>query len=439
LLTLHTSPRFAPEKEYIFHVLLREMLGVDYRVAFSEGEKNYRLCLPNGAELVVEDHFFEQKDEADYLRAEHIPNKIEWADSPFGQENFAMVFGHNLFIVKEKEARSGLDVFASAFFMLARWEEFAQPGRDVHGRSPAEKSLAARADFLHRPVVNEWADLLWQLLQRLGWESPRPQRQFRVSFSCDVDHPRLWWSAAARWKTVAGAIFRRGDFREAKYWLSLSGARRDPYDVFDAWLDFFAEKNRVAQFNFLGERPRTSDCWYPLRHPFVQDLMQKIAARGHRIGFHPSYEAFENQAVFERELASLRAVSPVEITSGRQHYLRFAAPTTWRAWAAAGLREDSTLGYAEAEGFRCGICHDFPVFDFLARRALPLREKPLVAMDVTMALYRRYTPAQALERLARLRRETEKHGGDFTILWHNSSWHTPAWELWKAVFWEILH
>jgi hypothetical protein len=269
LLTLHTSPRFAPEKEYIFHVLLREMLGVDYRVAFSEGEKNYRLCLPNGAELVVEDHFFEQKDEADYLRAEHIPNKIEWADSPFGQENFAMVFGHNLFIVKEKEARSGLDVFASAFFMLARWEEFAQPGRDVHGRSPAEKSLAARADFLHRPVVNEWADLLWQLLQRLGWESPRPQRQFRVSFSCDVDHPRLWWSAAARWKTVAGAIFRRGDFREAKYWLSLSGARRDPYDVFDAWLDFFAEKNRVAQFNFLGERPRTSDCWYPLRHPFV--------------------------------------------------------------------------------------------------------------------------------------------------------------------------
>jgi hypothetical protein len=442
MLTLHTSPRFAPEKEYTFRVVLGEMLGVDYRVEFAEGEKNYRLCLPNGATLVLEDHFFEQKNEADYLRAEHVPNKIEWADSPFGPENLAVVFGHNHFTIKEKEARCGLDIFASAFFMLTRWEEYAQPDRDAHGRFPAEKSLAVRADFLHRPVLNEWANLLWQLLQRLGWQQPRPQRQFQISLSCDVDHPRLWWSAAARWKTVAGAIFRRGDWGEARYWLSmperLSGVPRDPYDVFDAWFDFFAEKNLCAQFNFLGERPRTSDCWYPLRHPFVQDLMQKIAARGHHIGFHPSYEAFENQAVFARELASLRAVAPVEITSGRQHYLRFAAPATWRAWAEAGLREDSTLGYAEAEGFRCGICHDFPVFDFLARRALPLREKPLVAMDVTLAQYRRYTPAQALERLARLRHEVEKHGGDFTILWHNSSWHTPTWESWQGVFERII-
>ena len=38
---------------------------------------------------------------------------------------------------------------------------------------------------------------------------------------------------------------------------------------------------------------------------------------------------------------------------------------------------DSTLSYADKEGFRCGVCYDFPVFDFLERRQLKLREFPL--------------------------------------------------------------
>lgn len=326
--------------------------------------------------------------------------------------------------------------------MLTRWEEtHSEVERDAHGRFPAEKSAAWQQGFLHRPVVNEWADWLWQELVRLGWRGERKRREFKISVSCDVDHPRLWWSVTDRAKTLAGAVFKRGDFQEAKYWLNRPGWNsdlHDPYDVFDEWMDFFEKNGLVAQFNFMGERPYWSNCWYPLRHPFVQGLMEKIAARGHGIGFHPSYEAFENQEMFEQELASLREISPVGITSGRQHYLRFDAPRTWQMWEAAGLREDSTLGYPEAEGFRCGICHDFPVFDTKQRKMLSLREKPLLAMDVTLAQYRRYTPEQAAESLAQLRREVEKHGGDFTLLWHNSSWNTPFWEDWKAVFHDFL-
>ena len=103
-------------------------------------------------------------------------------------------------------------------------------------------------------------------------------------------------------------------------------------------------------------------------------------------------------------------------------------------WEAAGLQEDSTLGYPEAEGFRCGICHDYPVFDTEQRKMLHLREKPLIAMDVTFAQYRGYTPEQAEARLSQLRIEVQKHGGDLTLLWHNSSWNTPFWEDWKEVF-----
>ena len=95
---------------------------------------------------------------------------------------------------------------------------------------------------------------------------------------------------------------------------------------------------------------------------------------------------------------------------------------------------DSTAGYSEIEGFRCGICHDFPVFDFLERKMLHLREKPLIAMDVTLAHYQRYSSVEATEQLLKLRRQVEKHQGEFVLLWHNSSWNTYFWAPWKEVF-----
>jgi hypothetical protein len=437
MLTIHTSPHFLPEKEYIFHVLFREMLGVAFQIVLDVAEPNYRIHLPNGAELVVENHGW--KPGASHLPptpdaiSGAIPHPFQVGDTVIG------LYGRPHFSVETQRIECGLDLFASAFFMLTRWEEDAPRHYDKHGRFPADKSLAAQANFLHRPVVNEWADLLWQMLQRLGWQPPRPKRHFQLSVSCDVDHPRLWWSASDRLRTLAGAVFKRSDLQEVHYFIKNHLFRKkDPFDVFDEWLDLLEQQQLVAQFNFLGARPRKSDCWYPLEHPFIKNLMEKIARRGHRIGFHPSYESFENQDRFVHELASLRAISPLEITSGRQHYLRFAAPGTWRVWQAAGLIFDSTVGYPEAEGFRCGICHDYPVFDVTQRKMLALREKPLLAMDVTLAQYRHYSPEQAATRLEQLRREVTKHGGEFTLLWHNSSWNTPFWEPWKKVFLDFV-
>ncbi len=417
-LRIQTSEAWRPEKEYTFHVLLTEMLGVAYQVDYQPGEDHF-LRLPNGAELKIKDEF----------------PKLQTTSAC---ELTALL--HALSPVKEPIP----DIFAATFFMLTRWEETissripgpgGQEKRDLHGRFPANQSLAWQKGFLNRPVVNEWADQLWEALLRLGWNGERKQRKFQFSVSCDVDHPRLWWSVADRVKTLAGALFIRRDLREVGYWMKNHVFQKsDPYDVFDEWLDLFEKNQLVVQFNFMGERPRSSDCWYPLRHPFVKNLIEKIVQRGHKIGFHPSYEAFDNQAVFDRELASLQAVTPTKITAGRQHYLRFSAPQTWQVWEAAGKQEDSTLGYPEAEGFRCGICQDFPVFDTIQRKMLHLREKPLIAMDVTLAQYRRYTPDEALEHLLGLYQQIEKHQGDFTLLWHNSSWNTPLWKDWKKVF-----
>ncbi|HMX41187.1 MAG TPA: polysaccharide deacetylase family protein, partial [Saprospiraceae bacterium] len=427
---------FQSEKAYSLQVLLGEVLQLPHRVVLSAAATDYVLRLPNGQELRVEDHFFRHlRHNAPYAAAAHLPQRVQHLPDPYlPGETLTLLYGQPLFAPDAAGLRCGVDVFASAFFMLSRWEEAALPQRDRHGRFPAEHSLAWQQGFLHRPVVQEWARLLREMLARLGYPLPYPARPPAVLLSCDVDHPRLWWSAADRWRTLGGSLFRRRQPREAAYWLRTWWRKnRDPYDTFDVLMDWAEQSGQPAHFNFLGERPRSSDCWYPLRHPAVQHTMRRIAERGHAIGFHASYEAFDDAQRFEQELESLRQVSPLPVTTGRQHYLRFAAPGTARMWERAGMDWDSTLGYPEQPGFRCGMAQSFPLFDFEQHRMMNVREKPLLVMDVTLAQYRRWSPQQAAAETARLRRATAQHGGEFVLLWHNSSLHGWGWQGWEAV------
>lgn len=416
-LIIQTQDRHLARKQYAFHVVLRELLDQDFSVEPSD-TPGHRLILPNGGVLEMDDRF-------DVL------------DSP---ENAAKPGFWQPVLQASGVSNPLPDYFAAAYYLLNNLDMRSTPTRDSHGRLPVTASVSYQYGFLQRPVIHEWAAILEEAFRQKGWELVRKKREFRLSVSCDVDHPLLWWSKPQRLKTLFGAVVKRNDWGEAAFWLrNYFFKPGDPYDVFEEWMALFERHNLRAQFNFMGERPRSSDCWYPLRHPFVLQLMQKLADRGHSIGFHPSYEAYEAQSIFNRELASLRAVSPLEIKAGRQHYLRFDQPRTWRMWTDAGLTEDSTLGFPEREGFRNGMCQDFPVFDEEKGEITALREKPLIAMDVTLAQYQSYSPEHALEKLEHLKQEVKKYGGDFTLLWHNSSWNTPFWLPWKRVLQQFLN
>lgn len=411
-LTVFVSPHRLAEKRYVLNWILGERLNISFVLKEEATCSGYRFELPNGRTLFCEDHFFSAFAE-DY-KAAPLPR-------PFLFENCTVLYGVPEITSDLGHLRIGADIFASTFFMLTRWEEYVQPQRDEHGRFPAEASTAVREGFLRRPVVDEYTNLLWQFLLDAGWTGQRPETAFHEWYTCDVDHPRLWWSAAGRLRTLAGSLLRRQNLREWRHWLEGPiWSKTDPYDVFEKWMDWAEAQNVTWCFNFLGDRNQHSDCWYPLRHPFTLNLIREMEDRGHTIGFHPSYEAFDHHEVFLHELRSLQQVVRQPIRGGRHHYLRFAAPFTWKKWADAGLSWDSTVGFAELPGFRCGTCHSFPVFDFLSGTTLPLREHPLIAMDITYSLYLGFSKDAALEDLDELRSQVRHHAGELVLLMHNS-------------------
>jgi peptidoglycan/xylan/chitin deacetylase (PgdA/CDA1 family) len=426
------------EKRWVCNVVLGEWLGMDCEVDFDGGEHT-RICA-DGKVLALPDAFFARADEDWFGRAsmpaEHL---LQWPPSESGLDAtlvrpvVPVMFGRPGFTKQAAdEAELHLDVFGAAFFMLARYEEVVCRQRDSHGRFPASASLAYRAGFLDRPIVDEYVDILYAAMRRLWPRIERRRRRFQMAVTCDVDHPYhpSARSVARLIKRALGeTIRRRSPFATLRsHFASRRGDwRNDPYyHTVDWMMDVNERAGNVVAFYFIPEITDAAiDDTCTLTDPAVIDMIERIAGRGHEIGIHPGYRTYRSRHLIRSGLNSLQQLLHCrgiaqQVAGGRQHYLRWSMQTPGE-WEAAGLRYDSTLGYAEHAGFRCGTCREYPMFDLCAGKALRLRQRPLICMEISVIRHMgRGVSEAALATIVRLKEITRQFGGSFTLLWHNS-------------------
>lgn len=78
--------------------------------------------------------------------------------------------------------------------------------------------------------------------------------------------------------------------------------------------------------------------------------------------------------------------------------------------------------FAGHEGFRCGTCWEYPVYNFLTRQQLKLKEKPLIVMEDSFFTYQPdLSDVDFVSRVGNLMAKCKKYNGTFVYLWHNSS------------------
>lgn len=164
----------------------------------------------------------------------------------------------------------------------------------------------------------------------------------------------------------------------------------------------------------------------------ISRLTRQRDYKGHEMSLHPSYRTFKNLVQMKNEADKFRQVMDEEgikqdEIGSRQHYLRWSTPETARHLEAAGIAYDTTLGYADHAGFRCGTSHEFPMFDIENQRVLNLRQRPLIMMEASV-LSPRYMNMgysdETLDYMKRLKEQCYAYGGNFTLLWHNSFFKT---------------
>lgn len=417
------------ERKYIIDIIFGEFLDLNYNITI--GSNNYEIVLENGNNLIIEDHFFNNfPKDLEYLKPENIPKKIELVKNDFiVEDDIPIIFGIDLLKTNNQQVKTiicGIDIFASSFFMLTRWEEYVNRNRDNHNRFPAYESLAFKQDFLDRPIVNEYIEMLWNMLEYLEIIQKRKIKNYQLLLTHDVDVPLKYESWRSGVRKIAGDLIKRRNIKSAvqnlleKVKVCL-GLEKDPYDSFDYLMDVSESIGSKAYFFFMGEGVTKYDNYYKSNDYFITKLIRTIKNRGHYIGIHPTYAAYNDNEQFEKEKKELEKNFDIKIIFGREHYLRFEVPVTWQIWEDNGMEWDSTLGFADKEGFRCGVCYEYSVFNILTRKKLKLKEKPLLIMEGNFITYQLdINQNEMIKKIRDIIDKVKKYNGEFILLWHNS-------------------
>lgn len=410
------------ERSYIIDIMLYEFLGLEYELHTEKGVIDYTLILSNGNRLIIRDSFFgHYPDSLSYLSYENIPSTVVISKNKFLYlDDLPVIFGGTGIYESNKEIVCDIDIFASAFFMLTRWEEYVIKERDIHGRFSANYSLACKFGFLDRSIVNEYTEFLWNMIYCLDKEYKRAIHSFEIIPTHDVDVISCWHTPVKAVKRILSHFLHKRKWRYVmaniiSYMKTLINKKNDPYNTFDFLLDYSESLGLKSYFFFM------SSAEYSLSQ---QDELKEIAAtileRGHHVGFHPNKDTCSDIDIFGKELYTLNGLLGRQNVIGRQHLLKFEIPFTWRIWNDHGMKWDSSLVYYDKIGFRCGVCYPYSVFDIIERKQLDLKELPLLAMDCTIFDYNSMSVDEALSQLKHIKRVTKNYGGKFVILWHNS-------------------
>ncbi|MBX7245978.1 MAG: polysaccharide deacetylase family protein [Candidatus Sumerlaeaceae bacterium] len=351
-----------------------------------------------------------------FLESPDLPHLPELLRKAATSEGFRELVG----FPSPKVAVLGFDLIASAFWFLTRYEEYVNSTPDQHGRFLCEHSLAP-PELYDQPVVNRWFENLYSLILE-GLKIPKPAftRRQTVALTHDVDLMRKYRGLRGARRFMSDTLTMRSSAEEVRHAsMVLAGLRRDPYDSFDQLFQLKEKLGAQSTFFFMAGGKTGHDCDYSLADSDVRQLMSRVRSNRDEIALHPSYETLTSPALIRSEAETLRKEMVKPLRGSRQHYLRFAVPETWRALVDAGIRYDSSLGFADRAGFRCGWSGCFHPFDLEKREVLPIIEIPLVVMDVSLAVYEKVPAEQSLERLAHLLDASHTEGGAYVLLWHN--------------------
>ena len=436
------------EQKYALHILFNEFLGLVYNTETYEGEVieiTENVDLDNPSKLTLCAEFFFQANNH-WLKPKSMPTLPlkTWIfldaeiEVNLAKSSVPILYGSPGFVKNGNDIHLNLDIFGSIFFMLTRYEEIVVKERDQHDRFSAYFSHAYKNNYLNRPLVDVYVEILKQYM-RILWPGLKfKEREFSINVSHDVDQVSRYQTRRSFYeylRAIGGDLFR-GFIKDLIYspisYLNKKSeySSYDPNNTFD-WLMGISEKNNIkSTFNIICGKSSKFNSDYDVDDIKIKNLIKKINDRDHVIGLHPSYDCYMDPKQIKKELNQLKIIlkflkiNQEEITS-RMHYLRWKTSDTLLFLNNAGIKKDATLGYAEYCGFRCGTSHTYQGYDLLHRKILNIRVEPLIIMDGTLFEYMKLNYEQAYNISMDLKKKCQKVNGQFNILWHNSSLQDP--------------
>lgn len=412
--------------EYIFDVLFKERMYVQYMFTTSEEEylayKGPRFVY--GTNNVKGELFFESVPLLWQKEILNISPGFEIQDGLKG-----------LFSVK-----SGLlsfDIFASAFYLISRYEEYLPHALDKHGRFRASDSVAKKNGFLKEPLIEVYADRITRILKAKYSDFNFDVSAPKLEVTIDIDN--LFAYKYKGLKRTLGAIAKKiltlkiaGAITHISV---LLGLRDDPYDTYNKMDEIHKKYGlRPIYFYLVGSQGRY-DRNLDINSELVKSTLNKLKQQA-EIALHPSYKSNDDIEILKDEKLQLENCIGAKITKSRQHFIKMNVPQTYRNLLAVGIKEDYSMGYASRVGFRASTSKPFSFFDLELDEKTELIVHPFFIMDTTMLKYMRMNSSKALGYAKKhLSKLFSINNVNIVYLFHNESISgRGVWKGWAEVY-----
>lgn len=396
---IYTS-QITPRIEFIFDFMLKETMSVDYELTtnkelfttsnlsqkWSYGyEFDAIACLP------ASNFLFEKTI---------VPQELDRIEKDY-------IIG----IFKSESIQNiNFDIFASAFYLISRYEEYLPCVLDEHGRYAALQSVAFQFGFLDKAMVNRYIFWLISWLKDQFPETNIKLEKPKFLFSIDIDHP-FYSKDVSIDKWLIRSIKNGSMFNE-----------NDKYDSFEFILEQLGELKSIFFF-LCPENPSDMDHLNKRNSENFKQLIQFIKSKS-QIGIHPSYYAESKKLLGEEiEWMSLQHQRPIK--SSRFHYLRWNIETSPHQLIKYGIQYDFSLAYSTHVGFRASTSHPFFLYDFKKERKSNLKIFSPCIMDSS---FKYGTISNFREKCSDLIDEIKTYGGSFIPIFHNDILSDDEWK-----------
>lgn len=322
------------------------------------------------------------------------------------------------------------DFITLPFLLLSNYDNEPIIAKDQHDRQTFKNSYNELYHAIDFPLVDHYALLIRKAVTDNFPNITIKKRISKLIVTHDIDELYRFSNPYKTIKTIFGGdLWVRKNFTffqqsVRQLFRTLQNRTNDPYITgLQQLIEHVQNLQRddIEQIVFIKSlKIGESDTTYDINDPTLAKLIGYLITKRVKIGVHGSYYTYDNLETYRQEQARLATLLQQPVTLGRQHFLRYHRTKTLHVWQQSHLRHDYTLGFAEHEGFRCGTCHPYPIYDIENDCISNIIEHPLIAMDGTFFKYQHTTPETACCKMQQLYEACQQVEGDFVILWHNT-------------------
>ena len=417
------TPKITPRLTYVFkHVCIR-ILGLDigFTTTIEEFISHSGAKLSYSKQPLGNEFFIQSRDLLFQQGVESIDIAVrDWEDTV-------------CFFKTGEKSELPYDIFAAAFYLISRYEEYLPHVKDELGRYPVTESLAFKNNFLKQPVVDIWAYKFKQKLARRFPDLKFSNRRFKTEHLIKAETPFLFkYKGAFRTSISFGSDFFTLKWKTLfKRLKTLLGFTKDPYEVYDFIINITKkEKQNTVMFFILGE---TEDFFKDIetQHPKYKELIKHVGDYL-SIGLLFSQKALQNFTLLKSEKQRMETITNRVVKQSVNHRFVVNLPDFYRNLIALEIKTDCSMVYASQPGFRAGTCTPFLFYDLDFEIKTPLLIQPIAF--TTSSFYGK-TTSEIKKESETVLAHIKEVNGTLSIIFNHSDFSENT----KNNYWEQLY